>query len=147
MTLYGSFYSAKEHMMNVKHKTVELAQRDSLYADCFEFKSNWNNGYGWFVDKRACVEFIKTYFELEKEPSSLEIWIHVFFYDFLNNVIKGFSKGFNVWYTSLYDGIGYIESFRFNIFIIIIISSCIILFSGIYYIRCYLNQFNTVLLV
>ena len=77
MTLNGSFYSAKEHMMNVKHKTVELAQRDSLYADCFEFKSNWNNGYGWFVDKRACV--IKTYFELEKEPSSLEIWIHVFF--------------------------------------------------------------------
>jgi hypothetical protein len=49
MTLNGSFYSAKEHMMNVKHKTVELAQRDSLYADCFEFKSNWNNGYGNYL--------------------------------------------------------------------------------------------------
>ena len=71
---------------------------------------------GYWIDVKKCKSFIKDYYALDRHPTSLEIWISIFIDNFFHSIIAGFSKGFNIWYFSLYDGIGYFETFRFNFF-------------------------------
>ena len=99
---------------------------------------------GYWIDVKKCKSFIKDYYALDRHPTSLEIWISIFIDNFFHSIIAGFSKGFNIWYFSLYDGIGYFETFRFNFFLIIIIISVIFFSCGMYYIRCFFLNKNHV---